>query len=145
MKKVANDILERVEMNIVIQENMMPIAALKYANDPKFTYFMSIKSQMSLALPLLAKVVNKQLSLHNYSLGTAHCIAFGETCKVNSNFMSKLVLNNNGLKDEDFATLLNGMQHLKALNVIDVTKNIVGEASVRLMSNFMSRNFPNHL
>ena len=44
MKKVANDILERVEMNVVIQEHIMPLAALKYAHDPKFTYFMSIKS-----------------------------------------------------------------------------------------------------
>lgn len=43
MKKVANDILEKVEMNVVIQEATMPIAALKYANDPKFTYFMKIK------------------------------------------------------------------------------------------------------
>ena len=44
MKTVANDILERVEMNVVIQENTMPIAALKYAHDPKFTYFMKIKA-----------------------------------------------------------------------------------------------------
>ncbi len=59
MKKVANDILEKVEMNIVINENTMPIAALKYADDPKFKYFMKVKEQMSLALPLLAKIVNK--------------------------------------------------------------------------------------
>ena len=77
------EILEKVEMNVVIQENTMPIAALKYANDPKFTYFMKIKEQMSLALPLLAKVVNKQLSLHNYKLGAEHCAAFAETCKFN--------------------------------------------------------------
>ena len=59
MKKVANDILERVEFNIVISEHTMPIAALKYADDPKFKYFMKIREQMSLALPLLSKVVNK--------------------------------------------------------------------------------------
>lgn len=106
MRTVANDILEKVEMNVVIQENTMPIAALKYANDPKFTYFMKIKAQMSFALPLLAKVVNKQLSLHNYKLGTEHCAAFAETCKFNCDFMSKLVLNNNGLTDSDLATLL---------------------------------------
>ena len=42
MKKVANDILERLEFNIVIQEHTMPIAALKYANDPKFKYFIKV-------------------------------------------------------------------------------------------------------
>ena len=109
MRTVANDILEKVEMNVVIKEHTMPIAAMKYASDPKFQYFMKIKEQMSLALPLLAKVVNKQLSLHNYTLGLEHCIAFAETCKHNYEFMSKLVLNNNGITDESFAHLLTGL------------------------------------
>ena len=43
MKTVANDILEKVEMNVIISENTMPIAALKYADDPKFQYFMKVK------------------------------------------------------------------------------------------------------
>ena len=58
-----------------------------------------------MALPLLAKVVNKQLSLHNYNLGYEHCVALGETCNFNQNFMSKLVLNNNGLNDESLSML----------------------------------------
>ena len=112
MKKVANDILERVEMNIVIQEHSMPIAALKYAEDPKFKYFMKVREQMSLALPLLAKVVNKQFSLHNYKLGFEHCVALGETCKFNYHFMSKLVLNNNGLTDESLSAFFTGLTHM---------------------------------
>lgn len=109
MKKVANDILERLEMNVVIQEHMMPIAAMKYANDPKFKYYMKCRELMSLALPLLAKVVNKQLSLQDYNLGYEHCVAFGETCKFNYDFMSRLVLNNNGLTDESLSMLLIGL------------------------------------
>lgn len=123
----------------------MPIAALKYAEDPKFKYFMKIKEQMSLALPLLAKVVNKQLSLHNYTLGLEHCIAFAETCKHNYDFMSRLVLNNNGLTDESFAELLIGLQHMDTISVIDVRKNAIGEKSVRLMSHFFMTLFPRHL
>ena len=145
MKRVANDILEKLEMNVVMSENTMPIAALKYADDPKFHYFMSVKSQMSLALPLLAKVVNKQLSLRNYSLGQAHCIAFAETCKFNSSFMSKLVLSNNGLTDDDLAILLRGMHNMRTLSVIDLRKNVVGEQTVRAMADFFVRPFPCHL
>ena len=145
MKTVANDILEKMEMNVVIQENTMPIAALKYAEDPKFSYFMKVKQQMSLALPLLAKVVNKQLSLHNYTLGREHCIAFAETCKINFDFMSKLVLNNNGLSDDDLACLLDGMVRLDAISVLDLRKNTVGSRSVRLMQDLMIRDFPHHL
>ena len=145
MKTVANDILERVEMNVVIQEHTMPIAALKYADDPKFQYFMKVNDQMSLALPLLAKVVNKQLSLHNYTLGEEHCIALAETCKYNKDFMSKLVLNNNGMSDESFAHLLTGLQCMETISVLDLRKNAIGEKSVRLMSDFFVRGFPRHL
>ena len=100
---------------------------------------------MSLALPLLAKVVNKQLSLHNYKLGSEHCAAFAETCKFNYDFMSKLVLNNNGLNDADLAMLLEGLGCMDTISVLDFRKNKIGEASVKLMSNFMIRPFPRHL
>jgi Ran GTPase-activating protein (RanGAP) involved in mRNA processing and transport len=59
--------------------------------------------------------------------------------------MSKLVLNNNGLTDEDLASLLRGMLYMDTLSVIDLRKNVVGEASVSLMSDFMIRHFPSHL
>ena len=123
----------------------MPIAALKYSDDPKFTYFMKVKDQMSLALPLLAKVVNKQLSLHNYKMGAAHCKAFAETCKFNQHFMSKLVLNNNGLSDDDLATLLRGLRLMETISVIDLRKNHVGQEAVSYMGDFMVRNHPRHL
>ena len=100
---------------------------------------------MSLALPLLAKVVNKQLSLHNYTLGMDHCIAFAETCKHNQDFMSKLVLNNNGINDESLAKLFVGLNCMETISVIDLRKNSVGEKSVRLMSDFFVRGFPRHL
>ena len=100
---------------------------------------------MSFALPLLAKVVNKQLALHNYMLGPEHCAAFAETCKYNQDFMTKLVLSNNGMSDHDLATLLAGLCELDAINVIDLRKNQVGVKSVSLMSDFMVRAFPRHL
>lgn len=100
---------------------------------------------MSLALPLLAKVVNKQLSLHNYTLGLEHCIALAETCKYNHDFMSKLVLNNNGMNDESFSQLLLGLLNIETISVLDIRKNTIGEQSVRLMSDFFVRNFPRHL
>lgn len=100
---------------------------------------------MSLALPLLAKVVNKQLSLHNYTLGVEHCVAFAETCRHNDDFMSKLVLHNNGINDDSFSLLLDGLQSLETLSVLDIRKNAIGEKSVRLMADFFERSFPRHM
>ena len=89
---------------------------------------------MSLALPLLAKVVNRQLSLQNYTLGKEHCIAFAETCKHNNEFMSKLVLSNNGLTDETLSDLLTGLVCMDTISVINLRHNVVGPKSVSLMS-----------
>ena len=59
--------------------------------------------------------------------------------------MSKLVLNNNGLTDESLAAFLSGLTHMHTISLIDLRRNQVGQMSVRLMTNFMSRRIPMHL
>ena len=73
MKTVTNDILEKAAFNSVIQHHTDPAAEEKFHNDPKYNYFMKCKSALTVALPLLAKVVNKQITLYNYRLESAHC------------------------------------------------------------------------
>ena len=73
MKTVTNDILEKAAFNSVIQRHADPGAIEKFHNDPKYSYFMQCKSALTVALPLLAKVVNKQITLYNYRLESAHC------------------------------------------------------------------------
>ena len=71
---------------------------------------------------------------------TGQCRGF-----VNKDFMSKLVLNNNGMSDESFAHLLTGLQCMETISVLDLRKNTIGAKSVRLMSDFFVRGFPRHL
>ena len=83
-------------------------------------------------MPLLAKVVNRQLTLHNYRIETAHCVAFAKTCDAiaahdSTGFLSKLLLANCGVGDADFAELLRGITKLKALSQIIYRKNEIGE------------------
>ena len=59
--------------------------------------------------------------------------------------MSRLVLNNNGLSDDDLAIVLTGLQEMETISVMDLRKNIVGEKTVLQMANFMARPFPRHL
>ena len=66
MKTVANDIIERVDYNTVVSHYSDPASIVKYESNPKFAYFKICNKDCDLAIPLLAKVVNRQLSLLNY-------------------------------------------------------------------------------
>ena len=58
MKTVANDIIERVDYNTVIQHSSDPASIVTYESNPKFAYFNICTKDCDLAIPLLAKVVN---------------------------------------------------------------------------------------
>ena len=122
MKSVTNDILQKSSFNDVIRQHQDPIAEQKYADDPKYNYFIKCKRQLTPALPLLAKVVNKQLTLYNYRLESAHSQAFAKTCQIisdrinTSSFLTKILFDNCGLIDIDFAELLKGISKLQTLS-----------------------------
>ena len=152
MLTVTNDILEKAEFNAVMQQSAEPIAQERFANDAKYNYFMSVKAQLASALPLLAKVVNRQLTLHSYRIESAHCRAFAKTCDaiaghVNTTaFLSKLLLDNCGVSDADFAELIRGITKLKTLSQIIYRKNEFGEKSVWQIQPILLRPFgQNHL
>ena len=39
MKTVANDIIERVDYNLIVQSYAEPASIVKYESNPKFAYF----------------------------------------------------------------------------------------------------------
>ena len=124
MKSVTNDILQKSQFNDMIREHMKPLAVEKFKDDPKYNYFMKCKQQLTPAVPLLAKVVNKQLTLFNYRLDSAHTHAFAKTCSLissrinTSGFLTKILFDNCGLIDIDFAELLKGVSKLQTLSHI---------------------------
>ncbi len=54
-------------------------------------------------LPVLQKVKNKLLNLSGYGISPGLAKSIGQAIKKNDNFLSRIILENNGLKDEDFA------------------------------------------
>ena len=97
---------------------MDPISEEKYVNDPRYDYFIKCKKQCTPALPLIGKVVNKQLTLYNYRLESSHSQAFARTCQIISSristagFLNKILFDNCGITDIDFAELLKGFSKL---------------------------------
>ena len=59
MKTVANDIIERVDYNTVVQKVSEPVSIVRYQSEPKYAYFQVCNKDSDLAIPLLAKVVNR--------------------------------------------------------------------------------------
>lgn len=100
MKTVANDIIQRVDYNLVVHHFSDPVSILKQANNPKYAYFRICHSDMEVAIPLLARVVNKQLCLQNYMLSLGHVKAFVKTFEFNAEFVNKFVFDNCGLTDQ---------------------------------------------
>ena len=88
MKTVANDIIERVDYNLIVQAYAEPASIVKYVSNPKFAYFQICTKDQDLALPLLAKVVNCKLSLMNYLLSIGHVKAFVKTFDFNKDFVN---------------------------------------------------------
>jgi hypothetical protein len=53
------------------------------------------------------------LNLTNYGISVPLVKAFAGSILKKDNFLSRIVLENNGLKDEEFACILEGLQRLQ--------------------------------
>ena len=58
-KGSIKDIIERVDYRTVVKQEAEPISIIRYESNPKFHYFIGCNKDSDLALPLLAKVVNR--------------------------------------------------------------------------------------
>lgn len=113
MKTVANDIIQRVDFNTIVQHIDEPVSIVKYREDPKYAYFQICQKDSDLAIPLLAKVVNRQLSLMNYQLSQGHVKAFCRTFDFNKQFVNRFLFKNCGITDIHNEILLNNLEKLE--------------------------------
>ena len=112
IKTVANDIIERFDYRDVVSHIDQPAAVVKYNSNPKYFYFQVCQKDSDLAIPLLAKVVNKQLSLMNYQLSLGHVRAFVRTFDFMSDFVNRFLFKNCGLTDAHLEILLTNCSKL---------------------------------
>ncbi len=92
-------------------------------DDYKFRYFNQCRERKTGVLPLMSKIKNKMLNLTNYGLSGAAIKAFSASIRKKDTFLSRIALENNGLHDEDFAVLLEGMGKLLDVKSIIYVKN----------------------
>jgi len=97
-------------------------------------------------LPLMQKIKNNLLSLTNYGLSGEAIRAFADTIRKKDNFLTRIALENNGLKDEDFASLLEGLSRLLDIKSLIYVKNEFLMKSVEQIEPILTfRSIPYHL
>ena len=145
MKTVANDIIERVDYNTVVSQYSNPASIEKYASNPKFAYFQICVKDCDLAIPLLAKVVNRQLSLVNYQLSLGHVKAFCKTFDFNQEFVCKFLFDNCGLSDTHNQIFLTSMDKLEKVTDLVFKRSEFLNKSVLAMKPILNRPKPFNL
>ena len=98
-----------------------------------------------MALPLLAKVVNKQLSLMNYLLSQGHVKAFCKTFDFNKEFVNRFLFKNCGITDLHNEILLNSVEKLEQVTSLVYKQEEFGPKSVQAIRPLLLRPKPNHL
>jgi hypothetical protein len=145
MKTVANDIIQRVDYNLVVHHFSDPISIMKQATDPKYAYFRICHLDMELAIPLLARVVNKQLCLSNYLLSIGHVKALVKTFEYSSEFLNKFLLDNCGLTDNHNEVLFSAFMRLDQVKDLVLRRTDIGKRSLDALIPSLYREYPNHL
>lgn len=92
-------------------------------DDYKFRYFYQCRERKVGVLPLMQKIKNNLLNLTNYGLSGESIRAFADTIRKKDTFLTRVALENNGLKDVDFASMLEGLGRLLDIKSLIYVKN----------------------
>lgn len=115
-------------------------------DDYKFRYFYQCRERKVGVLPLMQKIKNNLLNLTNYGLSGESIRAFADTIRKKDTFLTRVALENNGLKDEDFASLLEGLSRLLDIKSLIYVKNEFLMKSVEQIEPILTfRSIPYHL
>jgi len=86
--------------------------------DPKFQYLRTCYTDLNLCLPVLDKIQDKTLALYSYTLSEGHCKALESACRFLSGKISRILFDNCGISDEEFQSILNGLNLLSGFHSI---------------------------
>ena len=94
---------------------------------------------------MLDYVHDNTLCLQSYTLSIGHCNALARAFEYFEDFISRVVLDNCGIDDEEFAAILRGILKLKDFKKIIYRYNTVHTHSLRWLTELLERKIPNHL
>lgn len=97
--------------------------------------------------PKQLKIVphEKLLLLKEEAMSEAFVESLVRTARGFGSYIQKIVLDNVGMKDDEFARLLKSIGQLKSFKSIVYRKNALGEKSAAVLSELFKKKIPNHL
>lgn len=108
-----------------------PCAPYKFARDPKFQYFMKCYESSESVLPVLHYVAQKTLLLESYTLSIGHAKALAKACEYFGEAgINRIVFDNCGIDDEEFAEILRGCARLRDFKKIIYRYNVLQDESI---------------
>lgn len=146
MKEVADRLEEKIKYINIMKNGNSPMVQEKHRDDPKFQYYLKCQENDDSVLPLLDYVYNKTLCLQGYTLSIGHCKGLAAACSFFGNAnINRIILDNCGVDDEEFASMLIGIQGLKDFKKIAYRRNVFMQLSLDAMLPILQRKVPHHL
>ena len=87
----------------------------------------------------------KLLFVKDEALSKAFVESLANTARGFGSSIQRIVLDNLGMKDDDFATILISLRDIKSFKSIVYRKNAVGDKSAELLGQLFRKRIPNHL
>ena len=115
----SNESIQKFAIKINMQSEFFNVC--KFARSPKIEedigknpalmYFEHSKS-LSNPTAILNRIHNRILPIQGYKLSEGQCRGLAASFKGNPKLINTVIFDNNGIKDEDFGRILQGMQSL---------------------------------
>lgn len=102
-------------------------------------YFKNCENEYVLALPLLNMIEDGRLALQSYKLNAGVCNSLARGLKANDSLLRSVILENNGLTDQDCSVVLEGLCSQAVVKAIVLKQNEVGEKCIEQLSKLLRR------
>ena len=97
-------------------------------------------------LPILDKIYRKTLCLNDYLLSDGNCRGLAAACELfDHQVVNRVLFNNCGLSGDQFALILEGLNHLKDFKSIIYKMNAINSLSLQKMIPILEKRLPMHL
>ena len=146
MKDIAENLEDRIKYLKIYSIGYKEKIKEDYAKDPKFQWFKVCSENNETILPVLHYVYKKTLCLKSYTLSIGHAKALAKACEFfEQSNINRIIFDNCGIDDEEFAEILNGINKLKDFKKIIYRHNIFQLNSLEKIQPILEKKFPNHL
>ena len=116
------------------------------SEDPNIHYFQQCNKDLNVVLPILDKVCRKTLLLQEYTLSEGHCRGLARACQFfDHKFVNRILFDNCGISDQEFADILIGLQCLDDFKSIIYKMNTFGDQSLINLRPLLLNRLPFHL